>query len=115
VLAGEDDRAGTRAPQHDVHFPRAVDHHHRQQHRPAQAHRHLDDRSRVGAGELNRDHVAPADAAGLQRPGDPLGVTDQPAERRRMLVAGVHEYEGTPIVSGGPRLDMGCQRWLVHH
>ena len=37
VRTGEDDRAGTRAPQHEVHFPRPVDHHHWQQHRPAQA------------------------------------------------------------------------------
>jgi hypothetical protein len=68
----------------------------------------------MGAGKLNRDHVAPADAAGLQRPGDPLGVTHQPAERRRVLVAGVHEYQRAPVVSGGPRLDMGWQRRLVH-
>ena len=114
VRTGEHDRAGSRAPQHEVHLPRAVDHHHRQQHRPAQAHRHLDDRSRVGAGQLNRDHVAAADAARLQRPGDLLGVAHQPAERRRVLAVGSNKYQRAAVVSGGALLDVGGQRRLVH-
>ena len=114
VLAGEDDRGGARAPQHEVHFPGAVDHYHRQQHCSAQGDRRLDHRAFVGTGQLHRHYVAGTDAPPLQRPCRRLGVADQGAEGGPAVFVSGREHQRAAVAGGRTGQDVRGQRRLVH-
>ena len=114
VLAGQDDRGGARTAQQQVHLPGAVDHHHRQQDGSAEGDGRLDHRSLVGAWQLDRDHVAAADAAGLQRSCGLLRVAHQGAQRRGALAVARREHQRAAVVDGGAGPDVRGERREVH-